>query len=1070
MAFIQRLFKVYPGEGRRLLLFTLLAALLQAGVAVGLSIADSVFLSRLGASSLPIVYVIAPVVMVLFVPFLSFSTARMGIDRVFDLIQYILIGGGLFFFVALSGWFPALGESSIVLYLLRLYAYIWLVSLFTLFWNLVDGYFDILDAKRLYPIFGGGLAIGSALGGGLVTAFSGVIGSHWIFLLWPLMAVLSIFVAMHLRRTERKIDDDVEQNNEGFLEQNSKVLKTAGKSSYVLLINLVMFGTLILTTFTEFQYLDIFAANATEQQLATKFGQLFLVVNLVSVVINFFLFNRIIVLIGVKNALLVQPAIYLIAFVFFYFEGGEKAAIFGFLAYHGFYLSFDANNWNFLFNASPSEVKKEIRTFTEGLMDPLATAVAGFILLLAGSTMAGSVDWFSLENLAAIGLGLAFLHMGVAFLLRNRYPTAIMENLRKEWLNFSLSRKELREKFSEADLESFQLDSLNPDSAAHFSSIRFLGLRRKAAALESLILSFSEDPRRQTERSEILAEILEEEDSFVVQRVIQWAEQEQQSFPVSVLRELGSHGLIPSRKAMPLLASDSAGDREAAVVALWNSRDLQDNFMALDELRTLLDGSEEEKASAISAFGFTNKESYAHSLVAYLDDPSAEMRSRALESIRMLVGPASSRLIPRILRTMEHASEEDRFRGIEILERIQDAESLFPLFRMAQEFNPRQRRRVEMFARSLGLKSVPAIVAVLDNDTLPYRSRSLAARTLSHLSFAQLDSMVAEIVNTEIQTSYLYLDRAYLLQHSEETSPSIQLLGQYYQDMQQVTLEFVLELLALAGRIPDYEQIAASLRSANPRMRGDSIETLEQSVHRTVFRNILPLVDSRPLEEKIQFYYRNFSGSRDSAQAILEKALKSKNDLEKALASQALYESRGEKSLDRIYRSEPFSGPIARSVYLSLSEGPDHPMNPVERLQALKSEPVLGGLSVLNLRSPAVEATYRVADNTTLYKSGDPAEALFLAVQGKFEVSSGSRYGKDTGYEMLETLGTGPGHLSVPGADQNGNARGSEDQITRRATVTMKSGSYLEIPRSSLEEMLESDPQAAIAILEALSK
>tara|TARA_B100000683_G_scaffold221151_1_gene218281 strand:+ start:3184 stop:6285 length:3102 start_codon:yes stop_codon:yes gene_type:complete len=1033
-------------------------------VAVGLSIADSIFLSRLGASSLPIVYVIAPVAMVLFVPFLSFSTSRLGIDRVFDLIQYVLVLGGLFFFVALSGWIPALSESTIVLYLLRLYAYIWLVSLYTLFWNLVDGYFDILDAKRLYPIFGGGLSIGSAVGGGLVTLFSGALGSHWIFLIWPVVAALSVVVAVILRRTERKIEDEPESSEVGFFDQNSRVLKTAGRSSYVLLINVIMFGTLVLTTFTEFQYLDIFSVNRGEQELASLFGQLFLAVNLVNVVINFFLFNRIIVWIGVKNALLVQPAIYLLAFVFFYFDGGYEAALFGFLAYHGFYISFDANNWNFLFNAAPSEVKKEIRTFTEGLMDPMATAVAGMLLLLAGSTLGAGDGWFSLQNLAAGGLTLAFVHLGMAFLLRNQYPRAIMENLRKEWLNFSLSRKEIKERFTESDLESFQMESLNPASPAHFHSIRFLGLRRKAAALESLILSFSEDRANQQERSDILSQLLEDEDSFVVQRVIQWAEQEQTTFPVSVLRELGSHGLIPSRKAMPLLTSDSAGDKEAAVVALWNSRDLQDNFMALDELRSLLDGTEEEKASAITAFGFTNKESYAHSLVAYLDDPSPEMRRRALESIRMLVGPASSRLIPRILRTMEHATEEERFKGIEILERIQDAESLFPLFRMAQDFNPRQRRRVEMFARSLGLKSVPAIVAVLDNDNLPYRSRSLAARTLSHLSFAQLDSMVGDIVDREIATCYLYLDRAYILQHSEDSSPALQLLGQFYQDMQRVTLEFLLELLALAGRIPDYEQIAASLRSANPRTRGDSIETLEQSVHRTVFQKILPLVDSRPLEEKIQFYYRNFSSSRDSAQAILEKALKSKNDLEKAMAGQGLYETRGEKSLDRIYRAEPFSGPVSRAVYLALSEGPEHPMNPVEKLNALKSEPILGGLSVLNLRSPAMEASYHVADNTTIYEKGAPARSLFLAVEGQFQVNGSGRYGEVTGYEMLEALGR-PGSLN-----NSSDGEGEGPFALRQATVTMKSGAYLEIPLSAIEEMLESDPQAAIAILEAAGK
>lgn len=1049
MATLQRLFKVYPGEERRLILFTLLAALLQAGVAIGLSIADSIFLSRMGASELPVVYVTAPIVMVLFVPFLSFATGRFGIDRVFDLIQYVLIGGGLFFFLALGDWLPGLGDSSIVLYLLRLYAYVWLVSLYTLFWNLVDGYFDILDAKRLYPIFGGGLSIGSAVGGGLVTAFSGVIASEWIFLLWPLMAVLSLLVALTLRKSVRKIDDETERSEEGFLEQNEKVLKTAGKSSYVLLINIIMFGTLVLTTFTEFQYLDIFARDSSEEELASLFGKLFLIVNLINIVINFFLFNRIIVLIGVKNALLVQPAIYLVAFILFFFELGEEAALFGFLAYHGFYLSFDANNWNFLFNAVPSEVKKEIRTFTEGLMDPLATAVAGLLLLVAGSTLATDLGWFSLDNLAVGGLVLAFVHLGMAFVLRGRYPTAIMENLRKEWLNFSLSRGDLKDKLAESDLESFQMESLNPQSPAHLSSIRYLGLRRKAAALESLILSFSEMEHHKEDRAGLLAELLEEEDSFVVQRVIQWAEQENAAFPVSVLRELGSHGLIPSRKALPLLASPSAEDREAAVVALWNSRDLQDNFMALDELRTLLDGTEEEKASAIAAFGFTNKESYAHSLVGYLDDPSPVMRRRALESIRMLVGPASGRLIPRILRAMEHASEEDRFRGIEILERIQDAESLFPLFRMAQDFNPRQRRRVEMFARSLGLKSVPAIVAVLGNDSLPHRSRSLAARTLSHLSFAQLDSMVGGIVETEIQTSYLYLDRALTLKDSEDV-PAMHLLGQFYKDMQQTNLEFVLELLALAGRIPDYEQIAASLRSSNPRTRGDSIETLEQSVPRPVFRMILPLVDSRPLEEKISFYYRNFQGSRDSAQAILEKALRSKNDLEKALGSQALYETRGELSLDRIYRSEPFSGPISRSVYLSLSEGPEHPMNPVEKLAALKSDAVLGGLSILNLRTPALESIFHKASGGEIYSRGQELRSLFIPVDGQFQVSDGGIYGKTTGYEALQVLGN---------SDAGGAAL---------ATVRMESGTYLEIPLAAIEEMLESDPQSALAILEAM--
>ena len=67
----QRLFQVLPDEGSKVLGFAILAALLQAGVAIGMVAADSLFLAQLGVEKLPLVFVFMPVVMGNYAPIYS---------------------------------------------------------------------------------------------------------------------------------------------------------------------------------------------------------------------------------------------------------------------------------------------------------------------------------------------------------------------------------------------------------------------------------------------------------------------------------------------------------------------------------------------------------------------------------------------------------------------------------------------------------------------------------------------------------------------------------------------------------------------------------------------------------------------------------------------------------------------------------------------------------------------------------------------------------------------------------------------------------------------------------------
>ncbi len=101
--------KIHPGEGSKVLRFALLAALLQAGLSVGISCADSLFLNIVGADKLPLIYLITPAMMLLYVPLFAHLQGRFGIDRLFDITLGILVVGGILLYIALTSSFGLYG-------------------------------------------------------------------------------------------------------------------------------------------------------------------------------------------------------------------------------------------------------------------------------------------------------------------------------------------------------------------------------------------------------------------------------------------------------------------------------------------------------------------------------------------------------------------------------------------------------------------------------------------------------------------------------------------------------------------------------------------------------------------------------------------------------------------------------------------------------------------------------------------------------------------------------------------------------------------------------------------------
>ena len=982
---IRKIFKIHKGEGPKVLHFILLGVFLQAGIAVGITLTDTLFLVNIGAAKLPVIYMIMPLVMIFFTPIYSYFVRRYGIDRVLNLILVQLIIGGIsFFFLTYFPRFLGAGPLlSVIFYMAKIYTFIWYITLYTTYWSFIDSFFDILNAKRLFALFSGGLAAGGMLGGAFVQFFTGFSQAEFLFLAWSSIAFLTIPLLRHIKKRWRKIDEvDVEEGKK-FVEETGYVLKAIKNSRYVLLINLVMFGTIFLTTVCEFQYMEFFSQKRGAQELASLFGRLFVIANAFNLIVNFFLFNRMLSFVGVRNMTLAQPLVYSVAFTLFLYRYGYGAAFFGFMAYQGFLISVDSNNWNFIYNAVPSKVKTSIRAFVENLCDPLATAVAGLALLFLAPL-------FNPQEMALFGvLGTAILLLFV-LLLRKDYLGAMITNLKSEWLDFSKPAEEVLEDVDDSGLEQLENYALSGDMDTAHTAINFLWLKDRPATLKVLLEYFAQSSEKdRVDLSPLFDVVLQDGDDEVVRGLMYWLEGKDIDEDPVLMEALGSYGLIQPEKLLPLLESSNLSEQGAAATALLNNWNIDHVNQAISVLNSLIKGTNEQKIIGIKSLGRSKQERYAHFLVPYLQDSDIEIRHEALQSTFKLVGKNSYRLISHLVEAIRAGNEEERIIGIDALGKIGDSECIVPLLLMSEFFSPNLQRRIERLILTIGLQSVPTIVSVYRGRQYTTTARSIAARALSKLAFPQFEMYFPDIVNTVIGRAYEFLYHSSILQKEGKTI-GLSVLAKYYKTIFDLIIEFVLELLAIGGRLPDFELINSSLRSNNAKVRANAIETIEQGIGRGIFRILLPLVDSRSLEEKIQFFKSNFPVEEITSQEIMQAALDTKFPLECSTAAQILWEMSPSDAYEKL-RAKLIENetPLFQETVLSLlsERKAESNLNVVEKVYYLSQSPFFESFMIKGLRLIAescVEAHFDT--DKVIYRQGDPADEFYYIISGEILV------------------------------------------------------------------------------------
>jgi hypothetical protein len=662
--------------------------------------------------------------MVVYTALFSYLQVRFSPGRVVDVTLVMLAVGGVGGWALLSAHLPP-AWTTYGYYALKLYLAMWYIGLYSLFWTFTDAYFDIQDAKRLFPLFAAFCALGTAIGALIVSSFASMVPMPAFLLAWAGVAVVTLPVARRLRRKWRRIadsDTDLDAGEAGVVDQLKAVVRAFRTSRYATLLALALFVTLLMTNLAEFQYSQVLQKGRSEADLAALFGRLYAASSVFNLVVCLFVFNRLVTRMGVRNVALILPVTYFAAFAYFFLAGGVGAALAAFFAYHGVLTSIEYNNQNLQFNATPSEVKRPFRTLLEGMGEPLASLVAGAALLL----LAKKVD---VRELAGIGVLLGAVLVAVVVALRQAYPAAMEANMRRGWLNFG-DRRALAPSF-------------DPEAEAL--------LREKAA----------------------------EPDSGV--------------------------------------AAAARGLLHRPTVQLTEHHDIA-----------------AEPSAATDAFA------------ARLADPSPSVRKYALQALASVAGPGDIGLVGPLIANLPHMDRASRKTILELLGAIGDVEATPHVLTAAARLSPRELRATEAMLVGLGEAAIPRLMQVLSNYDAPYRARAVAARALSDLSHAQFMSQLARLVREELDETGPRLATAERFEAERDRSPAIALLARACRERISGSVDFTLELLALAGLAPDFDLLIVSLHSANPKVRANAIESIASGVDNATYRKLEPLISRRP--------------------------------------------------------------------------------------------------------------------------------------------------------------------------------------------------------------------------------
>ncbi len=826
---------------------------------------NALFLSRLGAEHLPYGYILVAGIAVITSYFYNKALRKFSILNVtiISLISFSLS------FILLSIFIQFALLNDVLLYIYYLGVSLFAVIATSQFWILANMVYNSREAKRIFGFIGAGAIAGGIFGGYLTSIIASNFGNKTVVLLAGLLILLCIPILKKIWKLRiRKMNIYVRKQrkaNKTDVEDSSIIL--ISKSKHLTYLAFITGIGVVVAKLVDFQFSDFaYKAISDPDELATFFGFWFSTFNVIALVLQLFLTNRILSKLGVSSTLLILPlGIALGCLLFLTFpELWVLVIIKGIDGSFKQSLNKAAVELSIL--PIPLLIKNQAKSFIDVVVDSIATGISGLMLLFLIRRLELSSSYITV-----IVLLFVFVWIILIYRLREAYYESFRENIQR---NISVDSKSKKKQKNDTTI-SVALDILNngneEDIIALLKHISSYKLRNLKPNVIHLLDHDSHDVK-----NEAIKHLYDYDKGTAIEKVQQLVYIKNDALVLTALEYILNHSSLSeehffnkyldnqsdyiANAALLCLAKEASNNQHIANrfqletriqnrVRYLNSPEGFSRKEAVGELLITIAYSGIEKyypfisvhlnnrnpfivAKAIKAAGLTSHQKYILPLLEYIDD--AEQRKNAIKSLKEF-GP---QIIDTILELERNETLKDNIKQHlpRVIEAFKTQDAVKVLFRLM--------RSRDIIIR---LEAVKSLIKLKNNNSaLDFNKRLLKSLIFKESKYYKttVNAMLSVRYNIE-----QYKDNDALTDKDTEILLARQSIEELLKQQQHQSLKCIFKLLSLLYYEDDIEVTYAGVISDVKEARVNALEFLDNLIQNDLKRRLFPLIEHFVIDE-----------------------------------------------------------------------------------------------------------------------------------------------------------------------------------------------------------------------------
>jgi AAA family ATP:ADP antiporter len=847
---------------------------------------DALFLARLPATQLPVVYLAIAGASLLIAR--VESRFRRWVPQRFALVIWTLLAalGTAIFWLFLPQHRESGSWSRFGLYALYIWTGIIAALVLLHFWSRLADAVSVTQAKRLYPLIGSGSVVGALLGSALASAIARYLGAQPLLLAaaigFALSAALASFTQRYGFGTGAGMDfggpipqadpvldvQPLPAADSGAERDLARDTRLAGRDPYVRRIAWLVIASAASLTLLDFAFKSSLAASVPAADLGTYFGGVALGLNLLSLVCQVtlapFVFKRF----NLSVALAALPALLVLSGAGLLAGLGLYAALLGKAADGSLRYSLHRTATELLYVPLPDRVRPRIKSVLDVVGQRAGQAIASLAILGLASTRPASLASLPLAALFCL---LALIWLGSAIDLRRHYVALLRNQLRD-------SDPMRSQAFPELDLASLEtlvtaLDSRDDNEV--LAALDVLEREHKARLVPALIL-YHPAEAVVLRALALFARARRSDVVHVVDRLLEQG-------PVRVRCDaVAARSLLapdPRLLFQRLSLEDSPDVRATIVVHLIASGHIAGAEAAerIDEV--LKRGRTTTRCALATAISWRTDHAFDRVLVQLAAAPEVDVRVAAIAAMTQSPSPA---FIPALVDALGSERTRTAARRALVAQREAGFEAVTAALRDGQRRASLRWELPRTLAEFDPEDALPVLLSTLTEERdgmLRFRTiRALETLVAKHPTVNADPRTLNRVITDTVARAYRLLDARLSLERGAQLAPARataghELLVHVLHAKQRNAIGRVLRLLGLAHPAADLAEIRRGLRSGMPKLVANSVELLGSLLEQPLRGAVLGLVEELPDGERLVAAGTYHRPARRNYEAQLEQLL-----------------------------------------------------------------------------------------------------------------------------------------------------------------------------------------------------